>query len=192
MIWKTSLKTERIFSMPLHFSLEGLQNGLSLIFPISPIKIQVTFSINGNYLNLNSSPYLGTQKKVRKAEAELDSLRMKEGGHVSSYIADFRSHVSRIGDWGERALSHHLRKGLLSRILDQLASHPARIDSLQNLIDITLELDTRYHESQNEKSHHQEKKPEASKSNPSHPQIPQAQVKRRRIFRRDTSLILLC
>ncbi|MBW0574087.1 hypothetical protein O181_113802 [Austropuccinia psidii MF-1] len=37
-------------------------------------------------------------------------------------------------------------------------------------MDITLELDTRYHERQNEKSHHQEKKPEASKSNSSHPQ----------------------
>ncbi|MBW0536223.1 hypothetical protein O181_075938 [Austropuccinia psidii MF-1] len=41
------------------------------------------------------------------------------------------------------------------------------IDSLQDLMNITLELDTRYHERQNEKSHHQEKKPEASKSNSS-------------------------
>ncbi|MBW0510034.1 hypothetical protein O181_049749 [Austropuccinia psidii MF-1] len=37
-------------------------------------------------------------------------------------------------------------------------------------MDITLELDTRYHERQNEKSHHQDKNPEASKSNSSHPQ----------------------
>ncbi|MBW0553732.1 hypothetical protein O181_093447 [Austropuccinia psidii MF-1] len=92
---------------------------------------------------------------------------MKEGGHVSLYIANFRSLVSRIGDWVERALIHHFRKGLTSRILDQLASHPSRIDSLQELIDITLELDTSYHERQNEKSHNQEKKPEASKSNSS-------------------------
>ncbi|MBW0569148.1 hypothetical protein O181_108863 [Austropuccinia psidii MF-1] len=112
----------------------------------------------------------GDPNEVRKAEAELDSLRMKEGGHLSLYIADFRSLVSRIGDWGERALIHHFRKGLPSRILDQLASHPSRIDSLQDLMDITLDLDTRYHERQNEKSHHQEKKPEASKSNSSHPQ----------------------
>ncbi|MBW0564440.1 hypothetical protein O181_104155 [Austropuccinia psidii MF-1] len=60
----------------------------------------------------------GDPNEVRKAEAELDSLRMKEGGHVSLYIADFRSLVSRIGDWGERALIHHFRKGLPSRILD--------------------------------------------------------------------------
>ncbi|MBW0477487.1 hypothetical protein O181_017202 [Austropuccinia psidii MF-1] len=63
----------------------------------------------------------GDQNEVRKAEAELDALRTKEGGHVSLYIANFGSLVSRIGDWGESALIHHLRKGLASRILDQLA-----------------------------------------------------------------------
>ncbi|MBW0548261.1 hypothetical protein O181_087976 [Austropuccinia psidii MF-1] len=104
----------------------------------------------------------GDPKEVREAEAELDSLRMKEGGHVSLYIANFRSLVSRIGDWGERALINHLRKGFSSRISDQLASHPSRIDSLQYLMDITLELDTRYHERQKDKKDHQQKKPEAS------------------------------
>ncbi|MBW0554615.1 hypothetical protein O181_094330 [Austropuccinia psidii MF-1] len=61
-----SLKKERKFFMPAHLSLAGLQNGLSLVFPISPIKIQITFSINGNYLNLNYSPYMGTQMKSEK------------------------------------------------------------------------------------------------------------------------------
>ncbi|MBW0526749.1 hypothetical protein O181_066464 [Austropuccinia psidii MF-1] len=112
----------------------------------------------------------GDPNEVRKAEAELDYLRMKEDAHVSSYIADFRSLVSRIVDWGERALIHNLRKGLPSRILDQLAAHPSRIDTLQDLMDVTLEIDTRYHERKKKKSHHQEKKPEASKSNSSHPQ----------------------
>ncbi|MBW0528339.1 hypothetical protein O181_068054 [Austropuccinia psidii MF-1] len=88
---------------------------------------------------------------------------MKEVGHVTLYIADFRSLISRIGDWGERALIHHFRKGLESRIFDQLASHTSRTDSLQDLMDITLMLDTRYHERPNEKSHHQEKKLEALK-----------------------------
>ncbi|MBW0491187.1 hypothetical protein O181_030902 [Austropuccinia psidii MF-1] len=108
--------------------------------------------------------FFGDPNEVRRAEAELDSLRMKEGGHVSLYMADFRSLVSKIGDWGERALIHHFRKGLPSRILDQLASHPSMIDSLQELMDVTLELDKRYHERQKEKSHHQEKNPEASNS----------------------------
>ncbi|MBW0575148.1 hypothetical protein O181_114863 [Austropuccinia psidii MF-1] len=70
----------------------------------------------------------GDPNEVRKAEAEFDSLRMKESGHVSLYIADFRSLVSRIGDWGERALIHNFRKGLPSRILAQLASHPSRLN----------------------------------------------------------------
>ncbi|MBW0528047.1 hypothetical protein O181_067762 [Austropuccinia psidii MF-1] len=108
--------------------------------------------------------------EVRKAEAELNSVRMKEGGHFSLYIANFRSLVSRNGDRGERAFIHHFRKGLPSRTLDHLASHPSRIDSLHDLMDITLVLDTRYNERQNDKSHDQEKKPEASKSNSSHPQ----------------------
>ncbi|MBW0516111.1 hypothetical protein O181_055826 [Austropuccinia psidii MF-1] len=51
-----------------------------------------------------------------------------------------------------------------------MASHPSRIDSLQDLMDITLKLDTGYHERKNEKIHHQEETPEASKSNYSHPQ----------------------
>ncbi|MBW0572968.1 hypothetical protein O181_112683 [Austropuccinia psidii MF-1] len=55
------------------------------------------------------------------------------------------------------------RKGLPSRILDQLASNPSLIDPLQGFMDVTLEFDTRYHERQ------KEKKPAASKSNSSHP-----------------------
>ncbi|MBW0508306.1 hypothetical protein O181_048021 [Austropuccinia psidii MF-1] len=85
-------------------------------------------------------------------------------------MSDFRSLVSRIGDWGERALIHHFRKGLPSRILDHLDSHPSRVDSLQDLMDITLDLDTRYHEWQKEKNHYQEKKPEPPQSISSHPQ----------------------
>ncbi|MBW0586721.1 hypothetical protein O181_126436 [Austropuccinia psidii MF-1] len=65
-IWQISLKTERKSFMPLHFLLAGLQNRLSLIFPISPIKIQITFSILGIYLNLNSLLCLGTQMKSEK------------------------------------------------------------------------------------------------------------------------------
>ncbi|MBW0486899.1 hypothetical protein O181_026614 [Austropuccinia psidii MF-1] len=111
----------------------------------------------------------GDPNEVRKAEQELDNLRMKESGQVSLYIADFRSLMSRIGDWGERAYIHVYRRGLASRLLDQLASHPGNFDSLQELMDITLELDTRYHERQKEKGSHQEKKPPISGSNSSKP-----------------------
>ncbi|MBW0482604.1 hypothetical protein O181_022319 [Austropuccinia psidii MF-1] len=86
--------------------------------------------------------------EVRKAEAELDSLRMKE---------------------------------------DQLAPHPSRIDSLQDLMDITLELDTRYHERQKEKGHFKEKKPKSSKSNSPHPQdySSSSQKKKKNFQKRD-------
>ncbi|MBW0502760.1 hypothetical protein O181_042475 [Austropuccinia psidii MF-1] len=75
-----------------------------------------------------------------------------------------------MGNLGERALIHHFRKGLTFRVFDQLASHPSRIYSHQDLIDITLEIDTRYHERKQEQVHFQEEKAEASKSNYSHPQ----------------------
>ncbi|MBW0490611.1 hypothetical protein O181_030326 [Austropuccinia psidii MF-1] len=66
----------------------------------------------------------GDPNEVRKAEQELDNLRMKENGHVSLYIADFRSLMARIGDWGQRAYIHVYRSGLAARLLYQLASHP--------------------------------------------------------------------
>ncbi|MBW0509066.1 hypothetical protein O181_048781 [Austropuccinia psidii MF-1] len=54
----------------------------------------------------------GDPNEVRKAEQELDNLRMKESGHLSLYIAKFRSLISRIGGWGERAYIHVYRIGL--------------------------------------------------------------------------------
>ncbi|MBW0567682.1 hypothetical protein O181_107397 [Austropuccinia psidii MF-1] len=94
---------------------------------------------------------------------------MKESDHVSLYISAFRSLMSRIGDWGERAYMHVYRRGLASMILNQMASYPGNFDTLQELMDITLELDTRYHERQQEKGSHQEKKPPDTGSNSSRP-----------------------
>ncbi|MBW0582494.1 hypothetical protein O181_122209 [Austropuccinia psidii MF-1] len=70
---------------------------------------------------------------------------------------------------GERAYIPVYRRGLASRLLDQLASHPGDFDSLQELMDITLKLDTGYHERQKEKGSHQQKKPPISGSNSSKP-----------------------
>ncbi|MBW0470774.1 hypothetical protein O181_010489 [Austropuccinia psidii MF-1] len=81
---------------------------------------------------------------------------MEEGVHVSLYIAYSRSLVSRIDDWGEKAYINHFRK--------ELASHSSTVYSLQDFIDVTLELNTRYHERKKEKNHSQEKNTEASKS----------------------------
>ncbi|MBW0584290.1 hypothetical protein O181_124005 [Austropuccinia psidii MF-1] len=124
---------------------------------------------NWQLFETQSFTLFGDPNEVRKAEQELENLRMKESGHVSLYIADFRSLMSRIGDWGERAYIHAYRRGLASRLLDQLASHPGTFDTLQELMDVTLELDTRYHERQKEKGGNQEKKPPATGSNQSRP-----------------------
>ncbi|MBW0557961.1 hypothetical protein O181_097676 [Austropuccinia psidii MF-1] len=94
---------------------------------------------------------------------------MKESGHVSLYIADFRSLMSRIRYWGERAYILVYRTGFESILLDQLASHPGTPDTLQELMNFTLELDTRYHESQKEKGGNPEKKLPVPESNPSRP-----------------------
>ncbi|MBW0478359.1 hypothetical protein O181_018074 [Austropuccinia psidii MF-1] len=77
--------------------------------------------------------------------------------------------MSRIGYWVERAYIHVYKRGLASRRLDQLASYPGNFDTLQEIMDITLEVDTRYHERQKEKGSHHEKNPPVTGSNPSRP-----------------------
>ncbi|MBW0523498.1 hypothetical protein O181_063213 [Austropuccinia psidii MF-1] len=84
----------------------------------------------------------GDTNGLRKSEQELDNIKMKESGHVSLYFAYFRSLMSRIGDLVSREYNNVYRKVLESKLLDQLDSHPGNVDSLQELLDITLELDT--------------------------------------------------
>ncbi|MBW0561568.1 hypothetical protein O181_101283 [Austropuccinia psidii MF-1] len=84
---------------------------------------------------------------------------MEEIVYVSLYVYDSRILISRIGDWGEREYIHFYRRGLESRLLNQSDYHPSNFDSLQELIEINLELDTRYHERKKENGSHQEKKP---------------------------------
>ncbi|MBW0560782.1 hypothetical protein O181_100497 [Austropuccinia psidii MF-1] len=119
---------------------------------------------NGALFKSQLFTLFGDPNEVRKAEVKLGGLRMKVGGHFSLCIADLRILVSRIGDWGEWAFMHNDRKGLGSRILDQLAYHPSIIVSLHELMDFTLEFDTIYHEKKNEN------KTEASNSSFSNPQ----------------------
>ncbi|MBW0537739.1 hypothetical protein O181_077454 [Austropuccinia psidii MF-1] len=107
----------------------------------------------------------GDPNEVRKAEQELDNLRMKESCHVSFYISDFRILMSRIEDWGERAYIHVYGKGLTSQLLDQLASHPGSFDTLQEILYITFELDKSNNERQKETGSHQERKPPITGSN---------------------------
>ncbi|MBW0469105.1 hypothetical protein O181_008820 [Austropuccinia psidii MF-1] len=58
---------------------------------------------------------------------------------------------------------HHCRRRLPSSILDKLYSHPSKIHSLQDSMDVTLELVIRYHERKKENNHFKENKTEATK-----------------------------
>ncbi|MBW0504496.1 hypothetical protein O181_044211 [Austropuccinia psidii MF-1] len=89
---------------------------------------------------------------------------MKESGHVYLYISDFRSLISIFRNWEDRAYIHVYRGGLAPRRLDQLDSHPGNFHTDQELVDIALELDKRYHERQKERDIHQEKDPPATGS----------------------------
>ncbi|MBW0460771.1 hypothetical protein O181_000486 [Austropuccinia psidii MF-1] len=60
-------------------------------------------------------------------------------------------------------------KSIGIKLLDQSASHPGRFDIIQELMDIALELDTRYHERQKERGGSQGKKPLVTGCNPSRP-----------------------
>ncbi|MBW0493806.1 hypothetical protein O181_033521 [Austropuccinia psidii MF-1] len=64
-----------------------------------------------------------------------------------------------------------------------MASHPENFDRLQELMDITLELDTRYNEKKKEKGSHQEKKTQIIGSNPS--KYPQGSSSQRRYHRKN-------
>ncbi|MBW0498349.1 hypothetical protein O181_038064 [Austropuccinia psidii MF-1] len=90
---------------------------------------------------------------------------MKESGHVPLYIPDSRILMSRIGDLEERDYIYVYERGLASILWHYLASHPGTYNSLQELMYINLELDTRYHESQKEKGNHQEKKSPVNRCN---------------------------
>ncbi|MBW0528681.1 hypothetical protein O181_068396 [Austropuccinia psidii MF-1] len=87
--------------------------------------------------------------------------------------------MSRILDLGERSYIHVYRRGFASRLFDQLASHPASFDSLQELMDITLELDTRYHYRQKEKGSHQENS--LKSVDPTPPSLPKVHHQKRLI-----------
>ncbi|MBW0540762.1 hypothetical protein O181_080477 [Austropuccinia psidii MF-1] len=121
--------------------------------------------INWKLFEIQLFTLFGSPNEVSKSEQELDNPRMKESGHVSLYISYFRSLISIIGDWGERAYIHVYKGGLASRLLHHFSSHLGTFDSLQELMDINLVLDTRYHERNKEKGGQKEKKPPVTGSN---------------------------
>ncbi|MBW0554919.1 hypothetical protein O181_094634 [Austropuccinia psidii MF-1] len=149
-----SMKAPDSFDDTQAHKLRGFSQSCQLIFPNyaanffsdrKKVLYSTLFLTDPSYLLKNWQLFetqlftlLGDPNEVRKAEQELDNSRMKESGHVSLYIADFRSLMSRIRDLGERAYIHVFRRGLASRPLDQLASYPGNFDTHQELMDITM------------------------------------------------------
>ncbi|MBW0568111.1 hypothetical protein O181_107826 [Austropuccinia psidii MF-1] len=107
----------------------------------------------------------------RKKEILTSVRQSQDERKWSGFLVNRRLQKLNFKNWrlGERAYIHVYRRGLASILLDQLASHPQNFDKLQELMEITLELDTRYHERQKEKGSHQENNPPISGANSSKP-----------------------
>ncbi|KNF05795.1 hypothetical protein PSTG_01192 [Puccinia striiformis f. sp. tritici PST-78] len=93
----------------------------------------------------------GDPNELRATEYKLDTLTMKDGDQASNYISSFRALQSCLPGWGDRPLMFHFRKGLPTRVLDLLAQNTEVFDTLSELIEATLKIDTRHHERQKEK-----------------------------------------
>ncbi|KNZ63596.1 uncharacterized protein VP01_11223g1, partial [Puccinia sorghi] len=79
------------------------------------------------YMDLleNQSP------SFRNTKFELNSLSMKDNGKASTYISQFRTLQSRV-NWNDATFAFHFRKGLPSRITDQLALTGQQLKTLQH------------------------------------------------------------
>ncbi|MBW0552559.1 hypothetical protein O181_092274 [Austropuccinia psidii MF-1] len=143
-----SMKAPDYFDGTQAHKLIGFIQSCKLIFHNNPANF---FSDRNKLFETKLFSLFGNPNEVTKYEQELENLRMKKSGNVSVYIAYFRSLMSRTGDWGEKEYIHVYRTEFSSRLLYQLASHVGTFDTLQELMEITLELDTRYHERKKEK-----------------------------------------
>ncbi|KAI9627257.1 hypothetical protein KEM48_009882 [Puccinia striiformis f. sp. tritici PST-130] len=80
---------------------------------------------------------------------------------------NFRALQSRLPGWGDRPLMFHFQKGLPTRVLDLLAQNTEVFDTLLELIEATLKIDTRHHERQKEKKRENDSQPSQPKKDTS-------------------------
>jgi hypothetical protein len=92
----------------------------------------------------------GDPAEEATAEYHLSRLRMRDNHQVCRYIADFR-HYQTVLDWNDKALQYQFRKGLPTRILDELARRDDKPTSLDELQQLALRIDLRHWERQREK-----------------------------------------
>lgn len=79
------------------------------------------------------------------AEHNLSMLQMRDTENIAEYITRFRTEAARV-NWDDAALKFRFRRGLCSRILDDLSKVPDQPDCLTSLIETSLTLDNRYWE----------------------------------------------
>ncbi|KAI9605716.1 hypothetical protein H4Q26_004081 [Puccinia striiformis f. sp. tritici PST-130] len=111
----------------------------------------------------------GDPNELCTTEYKLDSLTMKDGNHASNYISSFRALQSRLPGWGNRPLMFQFRKGLPTRVLDLLAQNPEVFDTLWELIEATLKINTCHIKRQKEKKQENSSQPSQHKKDTSKP-----------------------
>jgi hypothetical protein len=90
------------------------------------------------------------------AEHKLNSIKMKEDQEVNRYITEFRKYQLQV-NWDDRSLMFCFRKGLPSRILDELARMEEKPKTLNALQQAALRIDLRFWERQQERKEFGEK-----------------------------------
>ncbi|MBW0507678.1 hypothetical protein O181_047393 [Austropuccinia psidii MF-1] len=114
------------------------------------------------------SAYFLTSRAGKWIEPYLSSISNENPSHLPNNWQLFEAQLFTLfsdPNEGERDYIHVYRRGFASRLLEKLASHTINFDILQELMDITLELDTRYHERKKEKGGNKQKKPPVTGSN---------------------------
>jgi Retrotransposon gag protein len=92
----------------------------------------------------------GDPDAIATAEHKLDQLKMKENYQVTRYITEFRRYQT-VVNWDDSALAYCFRKGLPSRILDELSRRDDKPATLAELEQVALKIDLRYWQPQHEK-----------------------------------------
>lgn len=92
----------------------------------------------------------GDPDAAATAEHKLHQLKMKENHQVARYITDFRRYQAMV-NWDDRALQYCFRRGLPSRILDELARREEKPATLLELEQAALKIDLRFWERQQER-----------------------------------------
>jgi hypothetical protein len=88
---------------------------------------------------------------AQSSQRALRALQMKENHRVNRYLIEFSEHASYTG-WNEEAHRAEFRRGLATRIKEQLVAIPRdRIATLDGLKSVALECDNRFWEREDEK-----------------------------------------